>query len=235
MRKTIAYIRVSKDTQDIEKQRHEILNYTNTHKMHVDEFIDVVISSRQRDKIRRLTELKEKLNQGDTLIVTELSRLGRSTIDLLTTVKALDDKGVRIIFLKQQIDTARKDANTKIMLGFFAIFAEVERDFISIRTKEALAERKAKGIKLGSPKGAIYKSKFDDMRDKIIGYLAIGLKAPQIAKNLGLTSHLQLTRYIKTRNLKAIASNVKIGYDVTLELTNLTGKVNHEQKQQSLG
>ena len=235
MSKTIAYIRVSKDTQDIEKQRHEILEHTNKNNMRVDEFIEITISSRKRDKARRLHELKQKLQPQDTWIVTELSRLGRSTIDLLTTVKELTDRKVRIIFLKQQIDTAKEDANTKIMLGFFAIFAEVERDFISMRTKEALAELKAKGVKLGAPKGSIYKSKFDDMRDKIIGYLSIGLKAPQIARNLGLTSHLQLTKYIKTRNLKAIAKDVKIGYDVKLELTNLTGKVDNEQKQQSVG
>lgn len=216
MTKTIAYIRVSKDSQDIEKQEYEIYKYAQQHQLNITDWIKITISSRQRDKARRIEELKERLDSGDTLLVTELSRLGRSTIDLLSIIKALRDKGVRIVFIKQGIDTANNDNDPLMgaMIKLLAIFAELERDFISIRTKEALAALKAKGVKLGAPKGSTFKSKFDEHQETIIGYLAIGLKPPAIAKKLGLTSAIQLRNYIKKRKLKEFADKKASEYNV---------------------
>lgn len=212
--KTLAYIRVSKDSQDVKNQRHEVLEYAQKNNIHIDDFMEMTISSRKNDKDRGITSLLENLAHGDRLIASEMSRLGRSTVDLLATIKKLNDKGVTINFVKQNIDTSKDDVTTKCMMTLYALFAEIERDFISQRTKEALAAKKAQGIKLGLPKGTILGSKFDKHSKNIIAQLACGIKTPQIAKNLGLSSHRQLSNYIKRGDLREIARKEKNRYNV---------------------
>ncbi len=84
MAQTLAYIRASTDKQDIQNQRLQVLEYANSHQLQVDDFIQITISSRKTTKQRRIDELLAKLNDSDTLIVTELSRLGRSTVEVIT-------------------------------------------------------------------------------------------------------------------------------------------------------
>ncbi|WP_440617776.1 recombinase family protein [Cysteiniphilum sp. 6C5] len=222
--KTVAYTRVSKIDQDLKNQRYEILEYINRynnihtdHKIpQIDEFIEIEVSSRRNEKQRRIDELKNILESGDTLIVTELSRLGRSTIEVLTIIEHLISRNIRIIAIKQKIDTVENDMTSKIMINMFCIMSELERDLISLRTKEALAAKKAQGIKLGLPKGTVLRSKFDKCRTDIIAYLNLGLNAAQIAEKLGLTSALQLRKYIAKHDLKKVAKEVGIGYDIKL-------------------
>ena len=97
----IGYIRVSTDKQDAEKQRHLLLQYSQQHKLLIDEFIQVEISSRKNTKERRIDELHTKLQSGDTLIVAELSRLGRNMFETLNIINALGESGVKIIFVRQ--------------------------------------------------------------------------------------------------------------------------------------
>jgi DNA invertase Pin-like site-specific DNA recombinase len=161
--KIVAYIRASTDKQDLTNQRHEILTYTNKNNLKVDEFMEIQISSRKTPKQRRISELLEKLNKADTVIVTEISRLGRSTSEIIEIIASLLKEKIQLILIKQNlvINYDKYDMTSKVMITFFSLFAELERDLISLRTKEALQAKKANGVKLGKPIGTIQKSKFD--------------------------------------------------------------------------
>jgi DNA invertase Pin-like site-specific DNA recombinase len=122
MGKIVGYIRVSKDDQDVKNQRLEILEFARQNQkeeLHVDEFIEVAVSSRQSTKQRRIDELLEKLlNGSDTLIVTELSRLGRSTVEVISLVNELVDRKIRVRVIKQNLDLLQQeqqDMNSKII------------------------------------------------------------------------------------------------------------------------
>lgn len=202
MPKTIAYLRASTDKQDVTHQKYEILEYARKNNLAVDEYIELTISSSKSGKQRRIDEMKEKLSPHDILIITELSRLGRSTTEVVDLINVLIKSQVRVIIIKQHLDFSRHDLNSKVIITMFSLFGELERDFISLRTKEALASKKAKGIKLGKPKGTIQKSQFDADRDKIIELLKLGVSVRKIAKLLGYKSHISLNTYVNKRNLR---------------------------------
>ncbi|HHY0177222.1 TPA: recombinase family protein [Legionella pneumophila] len=203
MPKTIAYIRASTDKQDLNNQKLEIFEFAKINKLEVDDFIQMTISSRKTTKERRIDEMISVLDDADTLIVTELSRLGRSTAEVIGLVNELIKKKVRVIAIKQNLDMKQHDMTSKVMITLFSLFAELERDLISLRTKEALASKKMQGIQLGKPKGTIQKSKFDKDSDKIKELLALGLSVRKIATFLGYSNHIGLNTYIKKRELRS--------------------------------
>lgn len=205
MAKTIAYIRASTDKQDLNNQKLEIFEFAKKNKLEVDDFIQMTISSRKNSKERRIDEMLSVLNDADTLIVTELSRLGRSTAEVIGLINELIKKQVRVIAIKQNLDIKQHDMNSKIMITLFSLFSELERDLISLRTKEALASKKMQGIQLGKPRGTIQKSKFDKDSDKIKELLALGLSVRKIAIFLGYSNHIGLNTYIKKRQLRSIS------------------------------
>jgi DNA invertase Pin-like site-specific DNA recombinase len=202
MAKTIAYIRTSTDKQDLNNQKLEIFEFAKKNKLEVDDFIQMTISSRKTSKERRIDEMLSVLNDADTLIVTELSRLGRSTAEVIGLVNELIKKQVRVIAIKQNLDMKQHDMTSKVMITLFSLFAELERDLISLRTKEALANKKAQGITLGKPKGTVQKSKFDQDVIKIKELLALGLSVRKIAIFLGYSNHIGLNTYVKKRQLR---------------------------------
>jgi len=204
MKKTVAYIRASTDKQDLNHQKLELLEFARKKSMTIDEFMEITISSRKTTKQRRVDELVEKLNPQDTLIVTELSRLGRSTAEVIALVNALVKRTIRVIVLKQNLDINEQDMNSKIILTLFSLFGELERDLISLRTKEALASKKREGQILGKPKGTIQKSKFDNDVDKIKELLGYGLSIRKLSRVLGYTNHISLSTYIKKRKLNVV-------------------------------
>lgn len=201
MGKIVAYLRASTDKQDLDHQKLELLEFCRRKSMSVDEFVEIIISSRQPTKQRRIDDLVDKLVETDTLIVTELSRLGRSTTEVISLVNALVKRNIRVIVIKQNLDISTEDMNSKVTLTLFSLFAELERDLISLRTKEALASKKRQGQILGKPKGTIQKSKFDQNIDKIKELLGYGLSVRKIANVLGYTNHIALNTYIKKRNI----------------------------------
>ncbi len=203
MGKTIAYLRASTDRQDLNNQKLEILEYARQKNLHVDEFVAITVSSRKTSKQRRIDELLHTLSDLDTLIVTELSRLGRSTSEVIALVNELVQRQIRVIVLKQNLDLRQNhDMTAKVMVTLFSLFSELERDLVSLRTKEVLAAKKSQGIRLGKPKGTLQASKFDKDRPRIEELLRLGLSARKIAKVLGYSNHIGLNTYISKRKLR---------------------------------
>jgi len=201
--KVVAYLRVSTDRQDLKNQRHAILEHAHRQKVHVDDWCEVEMSSRRSERARRIEEMQETLGEGDTLITTELSRLGRSTADVLNLVRGLTERGVRIVALKQNLDIrpGNQDIASKVLVTVFSMLSELERDLISMRTKEALAARKAAGKRLGKPKGTIQKSMFDADRERVEFWLEDGRSQRYICRRLGYGTPSGLNRYIRTRGI----------------------------------
>ena len=195
---TIGYIRVSKDDQDVDKQRHLLLTYSQQHKILIDQFIDVEISSRKSQDARRISEVKSILKSGDLLLVAELSRLGRNMLETLNLINEFAEAGVKIIFVRQpELSTTGPQA--KLLTAIYSYFAEAEREFISIRTKQALAAVKAKGTLLGRRKGSRNKERpLDPFHNQIEEYLRLGLSTTAIVKliNEQLESPLTYNSYV---------------------------------------
>jgi len=204
MAKTLAYLRASTDQQETNNQKLEILEFARKKEITIDDYIELTISSRKSQKQRRIEELISRLKPSDTLIVTELSRLGRSTAEVISLINALVENNVRVMILKQNMDINQHDMNSKIIITLFSLFGELERDLVSARTKEALAAKKAQGQVLGKPKGTIQKSKFDPHVEKIKELLEMGLSVRKIAKVLGYSNHIALNTYINKRHIKSV-------------------------------
>ena len=202
MAKTIGYIRVSTDQQDLQNQQHSILNYANKNTLGKVEFIEVKMSSRKKDEDRKIDELFETLQAGDHLIVSELSRIGRSVVNVVTIVNQLIALGVNLHILKEQLFIKPNEQNpfTDFQINIFSAFAQLERDLISKRTKEALQARKAKGIKLGKPKGTIQGSIYDKDKEKIKEPHSLGVTLTNISKkHLGYGTIKSLSEYVKNK------------------------------------
>ena len=201
MPQILAYIRTSTDKQDNDNQKLEIYEYARNKKMKIDEVIQIQVSSHKGRLQRRIEELMEKLHEGDTLIVTEISRLGRSTAEVIHLINSMIKSSIRIISIKQGIDINKHDMSSKIIVTIFSLLAELERDLISLRTKEALSVKKAKGIRLGKPVGTIQKSKFDKDVERIKELLSLGVSIRRSSKILGYPNHIGLSNYIRTRKV----------------------------------
>lgn len=202
MAKTIGYIRVSTDQQDLQNQQHSILNYANKNALGKVEFIEVKMSSRKKDEDRKIDELFETLQAGDHLIVSELSRIGRSVVNVVTIVNQLIAHGVNLHILKEQLFIKPNEQNpfTDFQINIFSAFAQLERDLISKRTKEALQARKAKGIKLGKPVGTIQGSIYDKDKEKIKELHSLGVTLTNISKkHLGYGTIKSLSEYVKNK------------------------------------
>jgi DNA invertase Pin-like site-specific DNA recombinase len=202
MTRIIAYIRTSTDKQELNNQKLAILEYAQIKNLKIDEFIEIKISSGKTPKQRRIEDILEKLSNSDMLIVTELSRLGRSTAEVIELFNELVKRNIRVVALKQNIDITKQDINSKATITLFSLFSELERDLISVRTKEALAIKKSQGQVLGKPIGSIQKSKFDKDVSKIKDLLKLGLSVRKISKFFGYNNHISLNTYIKKRKLK---------------------------------
>ncbi len=202
MGKIVAYIRASTDKQDLDNQKLQILEFARKRNLKIHEYVEITISSRKTSKQRRIDELTKKLSNSDCLIVTELSRLGRSTAEVISLINELVRRSIRVIVIKQNLDIAQHDMSSKIIVTLFSLFAELERDLVSLRTKDALAVKKAQNIKLGKPEGTIQKSKFDKDVERIKELLGLGLSVRKTAKLLGYSNHIALNTYINKRNIK---------------------------------
>jgi DNA invertase Pin-like site-specific DNA recombinase len=200
-RMIVGYVRVSKEEQDVRNQRHELLEYANRQGLHVDEFIELEMSSRRDTKARRIDELLDRLRAGDMLIVSELSRAGRSVVEIISIVNRLIKDRVRFVAIKEGLDVrGDQDIQTKVMVTVFSLLAELERDLISERTKQALAAKKAQGVRLGRPKGSLGGSKLDSRVPEIMDLLKDRASHAFIARRLKV-SRTTLVHYLYSRKL----------------------------------
>jgi DNA invertase Pin-like site-specific DNA recombinase len=181
--KTVGYVRVSTDEQDLSKQKYLLLEYAQQQKISIDQFIEAEVSSQKTQNQRRITELLELLETGDHLLVAELSRLARNMLEALNIITSLSERGVRLTFVRQP-ELSTSGSHGKLLLAIYSYIAETERDFISLRTKQGLAVVKARGIQLGRPRGSRNKKgrALDTYRDQIEMYLKIGLSIRAIQR-----------------------------------------------------
>lgn len=204
----LGYLRVSTDKQNIDSQEITIRRYCDKEQLIVDDWISLIISSGRSSGERKLNEILTRLREGDTLIVAELSRLGRNTSELLVFVKKITDKGIRLIICREKLDLDRNnqhDITNNIQLILFSLLYEVEKDRLIQRTKEGLrAAVLARGKTLGRPEGKTSTSIYDPYKSKIIESLQKKVTPSNIIKMIGVGKTRSLFDYINTRKLKEI-------------------------------
>jgi DNA invertase Pin-like site-specific DNA recombinase len=177
------YIRVSTKQQDANKQKFEIFNYAHYRGLKADEIVEESISSVKSYKSRLLGQLIEKAKKDDIVITTELSRFGRSLMEVMEILNQLMQKEVKVYVTKGNIEIG-ENIQSKVLAFAFSLAAEIERELISSRTKEALAKVKSDGRRLGRPKGSLSKTKLDGKEDAIDLYLSKGISISSICKFL---------------------------------------------------
>lgn len=181
------YLRVSTDKQDLANQEYTVLKLANEKGWKWVDFVEETVSGTVSYKDRKLGLLLNDLKKGDVLIVAELSRLGRSILEILHILKDSSERGVRIYGCKENREINGNAVESKVLSTVLALVSEIERDLISKRTKEALALKKSKGFKLGRPKGALGKSKLDDKLEEIKDFRNKGLNVTALAKIYGVS------------------------------------------------
>ena len=201
--KTIAYLRVSTIDQDIEKNKAQILKLANDKDLGKVNFIEEKASGKISWRRRKIADVLEDLQDGDNIVISELSRLGRSMLECMEILSIATQKGINVYAVKGswQLDHS---IQSKIVAMAFSMAAEIERDLISKRTKEALMAKKAAGVKLGRPKGS-GKSKLDQYRPEIEALLANGSSQKFIAKRYG-TTDVNLHHWMKKHGIKKVKS-----------------------------
>lgn len=198
-----AYIRISSDKQTIENQRYEILKFADEKKFQVEEWVQETVSGVKKAADRRLGVLLEHMKEKDILIISELSRLGRSLMEVMSILHNCMEREIMIFTTKERYELGN-NISSKVLAFAFGLSAEIERNMISQRTKEALARLKSEGRTLGRPKGTFAKKTKLTGRDKEIQeFLRKRISVAAIARLLNV--HRQtLTNFIKTRKLKEV-------------------------------
>ncbi|MBQ9271045.1 MAG: master DNA invertase Mpi family serine-type recombinase [Alphaproteobacteria bacterium] len=183
---TIGYIRVSSNKQTLEHQRFEIENFARREGIKIDEWIEEKISSRKALDKRKLGELLNNLQENDILITCEISRLGRSLLEVMKILETCLNKNCQVWTLKENYRLGN-DIQSKVLAFAFGLAAEIERQLISERTKSSLANIKANGKKLGRPFNAETKKlKLAKNQKQIQKLLAQGISKSKIAKIFGV-------------------------------------------------
>lgn len=176
------YIRVSTDKQTLENQRYEIKEFCVGKEIIVDHWIEETISGSKEVNDRQLGKLIRKMRKDDILICTELSRLGRNLLMIMGILNDCMKKQVHIWTIKDNYRLG-DDISSKVLAFAFGLAAEIERNLISQRTKEALARKKAEGVILGRPKGRkSSKKKLTGKEQKIKEMLEAGASYSAIAR-----------------------------------------------------
>lgn len=208
-----SYLRVSNDKLDLKNQQHANWEYANAHKLGNLIEVQDIISTRKKMEARKIyTLLTETSQRGDTVIASEVSRLGRNTLEVLELAKIASERGIKIIITKQNIQFS-DSIESKIYVTVLGLVAEIERDFIQQRTKTALSNRKAqitergyfisktgkRRTSLGNEKGSKYKLKLDKQAEEIDRLLTLGLTKINICRAVGC-SQPTLERWLKRTN-----------------------------------
>ncbi len=175
------YIRVSTDKQTVENQRYEINQFCQNNVYVVDKWIEETISGAKNLQDRKLGKLLKKMRKDDILICSELSRLGRNLLMIMGILNECMNRDIQVWTIKDNYRLG-SDINSKVLAFAFGLSAEIERNLISQRTKEALARKRAEGVILGRPKGRKstktkltgQEKKIKELLDKKVSFSAIG-------------------------------------------------------------
>ena len=207
MSKIFTYIRKNENNlKYTQEQKDSVEKYINKKNIEVYKNIEIVINTPREEK--NILELLKNCEMNSTIIVSNLNVFGRTIETILEIVKFLLSNKIRIIVVEQNLDLIDdKDMLTQMILGVINITVNLEKELMSLRTKEALRAKKLNGMSLGKPKGTIQKSKFDLQRDKIEELLAVGLSVRKISKLLGYNNHIGLNNYVKKRKIKVNLKN----------------------------
>ena len=198
---TYAFIRVSTLEQDTEKNKIDILQFANRLKLGNVEFTEEQCSGKINYKERKLGALIDNMQAGDVLIVPELSRIARSITQILEVIKVTKDKGITLYSLKENFSNNEDSISATVTSTIFALVAQIERELISMRTKEALHARKIAGVKLGRPKGK-GKSKLDIHRNDILKLISLGVPKTLIAKQFNMTLDYIINKLAISKQIK---------------------------------
>jgi DNA invertase Pin-like site-specific DNA recombinase len=193
------YIRVSTDKQTVENQRFEIKRFCGRHRLRIEKWIEETISGTRNPDKRLLGKLLKGIQKGDLIICSELSRLGRSLFMIMSILSHCLSSGAKIWTIKDSYRLG-DDIQSKVLAFAFGLSAEIERNLISQRTKEALARRKAEGKKLGRPFGQKVRLKLDGHEEEIKAMLKKGIAKAAIGRYFGV-HRMTVFEFIRLKNL----------------------------------
>ena len=200
---TYGYIRVSTDTQTVENQRFEINNFCARNNIKIDTWIEETISGVKNYKTRQLGRLLKRTHKGDIILCSELSRLGRNLFMIMEILNICMSRDCRLWTIKDGYRLG-DDINAKVLAFAFGLSAEIERNLISQRTKEALARKRAEGVKIGRPLGKLTqleRLKLNKYHQRIVKLREQGMSFNNIARRLHLSRNT-LARYVHRIGLK---------------------------------
>ena len=194
------YIRVSTDKQTVENQRFEISCFCEKQNLNIDAWIEETISGSKEPEKRKLGKLLARMTKGDVLICAELSRLGRNLLMIMGILNQCMKREVQVWTIKDNYRLGA-DISSKVLAFAFGLSAEIERNLISQRTKEALARKRTEGVILGRPKGRKSShTKLSGKEEIIKNCLAAGFSQPAIARKLHV-HRITLAKFIIENNL----------------------------------
>jgi DNA invertase Pin-like site-specific DNA recombinase len=202
MSKIFSFLRVNNNNEQYtNNQKKGLETYIKKNNISIYQAIEIEINTPDNEK--NILDFLKNCQASSTLLVYDLNVFGRTIETILEIVKFLLSNKIRILVIKQNLDLVDdKDMLTQMILGVISMTIGLEKELMSLRTKEALTAKKLKGEVLGKPKGTIQKSKFDKQRDKIEELLSVGLSVRKIAKLLGYNNHIGLNNYVKKRNIR---------------------------------
>lgn len=183
----VAYLRISTEKQHLRNQQEEILRFASLRDMTIDRWLTEIVSGRKNGHERKLGALLRRMKRGDTLIVTELSRLSRTLTEIMSIMGHCLERGI-VLYSTKDGYAFDNSINSKVLCFAFGLVAEIERNLISMRTREALAARRADGVVLGRRKGSCVKQQILlEQREDVKKMLRKGYSLAEICRTFGVS------------------------------------------------
>lgn len=192
----VAYLRVSTEKQFLANQREELKRFAEKNELKIDKWYTETVSGRVSSKERKLSGVLNRMQKGDTLIVTEISRLSRTMLEIMTILNSCIKKEV-VLYSTKEGYVFQNDINSKVLGFAFGLMAEIERNLISMRTREALARRKREGVKLGRKKGDCPAMKvLIENKKRLLKDAKRGISCSELARQMGV-SRTTMSRFLR--------------------------------------